>query len=46
MGYNRSGHVRKQRLKRAKRLMARLARKAATQTAATQPAPAGQPAQG
>jgi hypothetical protein len=29
MGYNRSGHARKQRLKRAKRLMARLERKAA-----------------
>jgi hypothetical protein len=37
MGYNRPGKRRTDRLKRAKKHMAQLARKAAAQTAGTQP---------
>jgi hypothetical protein len=39
MGYNRSGDVRKRRLKRAKKEAERLARKAGTETAEKKPAP-------
>jgi hypothetical protein len=38
MGYNRSGKRRTERLKRSKKLTARLVRKAAAQPAGTQPA--------